>query len=102
VAGADEEIRDITILFVDLVDFSLRAHSADPEEMRALLRPYFGAIRHEVDRFGGTVEKFLGDSVMAVFGAPVARVDDAERAVRAARRVRQGLVALDDGAAVRE
>ncbi|HEU5212224.1 MAG TPA: adenylate/guanylate cyclase domain-containing protein [Gaiellaceae bacterium] len=101
-AAADEEIRDVTILFVDLVDFSLRAHSADPEEMRALLRPYFGAIRHEVDRFGGTVEKFLGDSVMAVFGAPVARVDDAERAVRAALRLPEVVVELNEDDAFRE
>ena len=98
----DEEIRDVTILFVDLVDFSLRAHSADPEGMRALLRPYFGAIRHEVDRFGGTVEKFLGDSVMAVFGAPVARADDAERAVRAALRLPEVVVELNEDDAFRE
>ena len=98
----DEEIRDVTILFVDLVDFSLRAHSADPEGMRALLRPYFGAIRHEVDRFGGTVEKFLGDSVMAVFGAPVARADDAERAVRAALLLPEVVVELNEDDAFRE
>ncbi len=98
----DEEIRDVTILFVDLVDFSLRAHSADPEGMRALLRPYFGAIRHEVDRFGGTVEKFLGDSVMAVFGAPVARADDAERAVGAALRLPEVVVELNEDDAFRE
>src|SRR5262249_52519540 len=69
---------------------------------RALLRPYFGAIRHEVDRFGGTVEKFLGDSVMAVFGAPVARVDDAERAVRAALRLPEVVVDLNEDDAFRE
>ena len=52
-----EEVREVTVLFADLLDFSLRSHSADPEEMRALLRPYFGAIRREVDRYGGTVER---------------------------------------------
>jgi class 3 adenylate cyclase len=98
----DEEIRHVSILFADLVDFSLRSHSADPEEMRTLLRPYFGAIRHEIDRFGGSVEKFLGDSVMAVFGAPVARVDDAERAVRAALRLPEVVVELNEDDAFRE
>ena len=97
-----EEVREVTVLFADLLDFSLRSHSADPEEMRALLRPYFAAIRREVDRFGGTVEKFLGDAVMAVFGAPVARVDDAERAVRAALRIPQAIVELNEDDAFRE
>ena len=97
-----EEVREVTVLFADLLDFSLRSHSADPEEMRALLRPYFGAIRREVDRYGGTVEQFLGDAIMAVFGAPVARVDDAERAVRAALRIPQAVVELNEDDAFRE
>jgi class 3 adenylate cyclase len=101
-AAADEETREVTIVFADLVDFSLRSHSADPEEMRALLRPYFGAMKREVERFGGTVEKFLGDAVMAVFGAPVARVDDAERAVRAALRLPEVVVELNEDDAFRE
>src|SRR4029079_2300108 len=63
---------------------------------------YFAAIRREVDRFGGTVEKFLGDAVMAVFGAPVARVDDAERAVSAALRIPQAIVELNEDDAFRE
>jgi class 3 adenylate cyclase len=99
---AGEEVREVTVLFADLLDFSLRSHSADPEEMRALLRPYFGAIRREVDRYGGTVERFLGDAIMAVFGAPVARVDDAERAVRAALRIPQAVVELNEDDAFRE
>jgi class 3 adenylate cyclase len=97
-----DEVREVTVLFADLLDFSLRSHSADPEEMRALLRPYFAAIRREVDRYGGTVERFLGDAIMAVFGAPVARADDAERAVRAALRIPQAVVELNEDDAFRE
>jgi class 3 adenylate cyclase len=101
-ASADEEVRHVSVLFADLVDFSLRSSSADAEEMRTLLRPYFGAMKREVERFGGTVEKFLGDTVMAVFGAPVARVDDAERAVRAALRLPEVVVELNEDDAFRE
>jgi class 3 adenylate cyclase len=101
-ADPGEEIRHVSIVFADLVDFSLRSHSADPEEMRTLLRPYFGAMKREVDRFGGTVEKFLGDTIMAVFGVPVARVDDAERAVRAALRLPEVVVELNEDDAFRE
>ena len=101
-ADADEEVRRVSVVFADLVDFSLRSASADAEEMRTLLRPYFGAMRREVERFGGTVEKFLGDTIMAVFGAPVARVDDAERAVRAALRLPEVVVELNEDDAFRE
>jgi class 3 adenylate cyclase len=103
-AGTDpgEEVRHVTVVFADLVDFSLRSHSADAEEMRTLLRPYFGAMKREVERFGGSVEKFLGDTIMAVFGAPVGRVDDAERAVRAALRLPEVVVELNEDDAFRE
>src|SRR5262249_14525830 len=60
----------------------------DPEDVRALLSPYYIRLRAELERFGGTVEKFIGDAVMALFGAPVTREDDPERAVRAALAIR--------------
>ncbi len=77
----------MSILFVDLVGFAARSDRADPEDVRATLRPYYTCVRRELARWGGTVEKFIGDAVMAIFGAPVAHEDDAERAVRAALRV---------------
>ena len=60
----------------------------DPEDVEALLRPYHERVRTELERHGGTVEKFIGDAVMALFGAPVAHEDDPERAVRAALAIR--------------
>jgi class 3 adenylate cyclase len=79
-----EERKVVTILFADLVGFTARAEQLDPEDVRAILTPYFARVRTEIEKFGGTVEKFIGDAVMAVFGAPVAHGDDPERAVRAA------------------
>jgi class 3 adenylate cyclase len=78
----------VSIIFVDLVGFTGRAEQLDPEDVRALLGPYHERVRREIESFGGTVEKFIGDAVMGVFGAPVAHGDDAERAVRAALAVR--------------
>jgi len=78
-----EERKVVTVLFADLVGFTARAESLDPEDVRAILTPYFARVRSELEAFGGTVEKFIGDAVMAVFGAPVAHGDDPERAVRA-------------------
>src|SRR5437762_413505 len=83
-APAREERKVVTVLFADLVGFTSRAEGMDPEDVRALLAPYHERLRSELERFGGTVEKFIGDAVMALFGAPVAHEDDAERAVRAA------------------
>src|ERR671923_190604 len=65
-----------------------RGGTMDPEDVRRLLQPYHARVRAELERFGGTVEKFIGDAVMAVFGAPVAHEDDPERAVRAALAIR--------------
>jgi class 3 adenylate cyclase/tetratricopeptide (TPR) repeat protein len=79
-----EERRLVTVLFCDLVDFTARADQADPEDVGALLRPYHARQRAEIQRLGGTLDKFVGDGVMAVFGAPVAHEDDPERAVRCA------------------
>jgi class 3 adenylate cyclase len=87
-----EERKVVTVLFADLVGFTSRAERMDPEEVRSLLRPYHARLRDELERFGGTVEKFIGDAVMAVFGAPVAHEDDAERAVRAGLAIRDWIV----------
>ena len=83
-AGGREERKVVTCLFCDLVGFTARAEAMDPEDVRRLLQPYHTRTRDELESFGGTVEKFIGDAVMAVFGAPTAREDDPERAVRAA------------------
>jgi class 3 adenylate cyclase len=85
----DEERRIVSVVFVDLVGFTSQAEKLDPEDVRALLGPYHNAVREELESFGGIVEKFIGDAVMAVFGAPTAFGDDAERAVRAALAVRE-------------
>src|SRR3989449_11550150 len=88
-----EERKVVTVLFADLVGFTKRAETMDPEDVRALLSPYYERLRAELERFGGTVEKFIGDAVMALFGAPVAHEDDPERAVRAALAIRDFAVA---------
>jgi len=90
-APAREERKVITCLFCDLVGFTARAEAMDPEDVRRLLQPYHALVRVELERFGGTVEKFIGDAVMAVFGAPIAHEDDPERAVRAALAIRDAL-----------
>ncbi|MGH2555608.1 MAG: AAA family ATPase [Actinomycetota bacterium] len=90
-----EERKLVSVLFVDLVGFTARSDRADPEDVRATLRPYHARVKEEVERFGGTVEKFVGDGVLAVFGAPVAHGDDAERAVRAALRVTEAIQDLN-------
>ena len=83
-AGPTAERRLVSVLFADLVGFTTISESRDAEDVRELLNGYFETCREIVDRYGGVVEKFIGDAVMAVWGAPVAREDDAERAVRAA------------------
>jgi class 3 adenylate cyclase len=83
-----EERKVLTVLFADLVGFTSRSERLDPEDVRALLSPYYTRLRAELEHFGGTVEKFIGDAVMALFGAPVAHEDDPERAVRAALAIR--------------
>jgi class 3 adenylate cyclase/tetratricopeptide (TPR) repeat protein len=90
-AAPREERRIVTIIFVDLVGFTGRAEMLDPEDVRAILAPYHELVRREIESFGGVVEKFIGDAVMGVFGAPLAYGDDAERAVRAALLVRENI-----------
>ena len=86
--GAREERKVVSVLFADLVGFTSQAEQMDPEDVRALVAPYYAHVRGELERHGGTVEKFIGDAVMALFGAPVAHEDDPERAVRAALTIR--------------
>ena len=85
---AREERKVVTVLFADLVGFTARAEAMDPEDVRAVLAPYHARLRRELESYGGTVEKFIGDAVMALFGAPTAHEDDPERAVRAALAIR--------------
>ncbi len=92
---AQRERKVVTVLFADLVGFTSRAESLDPEDVDAILRPYHDRLRSELERHGGTVEKFIGDAVMALFGAPTAHEDDPERAVRAALAIRDAMA--DDG-----
>jgi class 3 adenylate cyclase len=93
------ERKVVTVLFCDLVGFTSRAESLDPEDVEAMLRPYHARVREELERHGGTVEKFIGDAVMALFGAPLAHEDDPERAVRAALAIRD--VADEEGLELR-
>jgi class 3 adenylate cyclase/tetratricopeptide (TPR) repeat protein len=88
VAEPRRERKVVTVLFADLVGFTARAEELDPEDVEAILRPYHEGLRTELERFGGTVEKFIGDAVVALFGAPLAHEDDPERAVRAALAIR--------------
>ena len=88
-ADPRRERKVVTVLFADLVGFTSRAERLDPEDVEAILRPYHERLRLELERHGGTVEKFIGDAVMALFGAPLAHEDDPERAVRAALAIRR-------------
>ena len=97
--AAGEERRVVSVLFVDLVGFTSRSEKLDPEDVRAFLVPYYERVRGELESHGGKVEKFVGDAVMGVFGAPVTYGDDAERAVRAAFAVRDW--AEDEGLQLR-
>jgi class 3 adenylate cyclase/tetratricopeptide (TPR) repeat protein len=94
--AAREERKVVTVFFADLVGFTGRAEQLDPEDVRGMLSPYYARLRAEIERFGGTVEKFIGDAVMAVFGAPTAHEDDPERAVRAALAVRDAVEEMNE------
>jgi class 3 adenylate cyclase len=100
-ASAPSERRLVSVLFTDLVGFTPLSEARDAEEVRELLSRYFDAARRIVERYGGAIEKFIGDAVMAVWGSPVAREDDAERAVRAGLDLVAAVAALgaDEGIA---
>ena len=91
---AKEQRKTVTILFCDLADSTAFGETVDPERLRALLARYFERMKTIVERHGGSVEKFIGDAVMAVFGVPVLHEDDALRAVRAAVEMRDALPEL--------
>jgi class 3 adenylate cyclase/tetratricopeptide (TPR) repeat protein len=88
VAPPLEERRLVTILFADLAGFTEHSDRADPEDVRRILVPFHAVAKEEIERFGGTLDKFIGDAAMGVFGAPMAHEDDPERAVRAALAIR--------------
>jgi class 3 adenylate cyclase/tetratricopeptide (TPR) repeat protein len=94
-AAPHEERKLVSVLFVDLVGSTARADRADPEDVRDVLQMYQREAKECVEQYGGVLEKFIGDAVMAVFGAPVAHGDDAERAVRAGLRVLEGIGRLN-------
>src|SRR3954463_12271418 len=91
------ERRICSVIFCDLVGFTPLSESRDPEEVRELLSRYFDTARTVITRYGGTVEKFIGDAVMAVWGAPVAVEGDAGGAVRAGIELVAGVAALGEG-----
>ena len=95
-ADVERQRKVISVVFADLVGYTSRSETTDAEDVRELLQHYYQRVSVEIERFGGTVEKFIGDAVMAVFGAPVARGDDAERAVRAALQIPVAVAALNE------
>src|SRR5918995_2635571 len=94
-AGARER-KVVTVLFCDLVGFTAASEGVDPEDVEARMRRYFDRLRDELEAFGATVEKFIGDAVAAVFGAPRAHEDDPERAVRAGLRIIEAISELNE------
>jgi class 3 adenylate cyclase/tetratricopeptide (TPR) repeat protein len=94
-APEGRERKVVTVLFCDLVGFTAASEHADPEDVQARIGPYHARVRDEIEHYGGTVEKFIGDAVMAVFGAPAAHEDDPERAVRAGLRVLEAVADLN-------
>ncbi|HEU5323400.1 MAG TPA: adenylate/guanylate cyclase domain-containing protein, partial [Methylomirabilota bacterium] len=89
------ERRLVSVLFADLVGYTALGEGRDFEDVRELQSRYFETARRVIERYGGVVEKFIGDAVMAVWGTPVAQEDDAERAVRAALELVSGVADLD-------
>src|SRR5215212_11897835 len=94
-APPSEERKVITAIFVDLVGSTARSEQLDPEDVKALVAPYHARVRAELERHGGTFEKFSGDAVLALFGSPKAHEDDPERAIRAGLAVRNGIADLN-------
>src|SRR5215208_1310088 len=91
----EEERKLVSVVFTDIVGSTARAEGLDPEDVRAMLVPYHARVRAELERHGGTVEKFIGDAAVAIFGAPNAHEDDPERAVRAALAIKDAIAELN-------
>src|SRR2546421_10064946 len=87
--------KTVTVLFSDIVDSTPLGEALDPEQLRSVMSRFFAEMRTVIERHGGTVEKFIGDAIMAVFGVPYAHEDDALRAVRAAHEMKEALRALN-------
>ena len=98
----DEERKLDTLVFVDLVGSTALAESLDPEDVLGLLELYYGRLRAELERCGGTVEKYIGDAIVTHFGVPVAHEDDPERAVRAGLLILDTVAALNSEDPIRE
>src|SRR5204862_33617 len=90
-----EERKVATVLFADVTGSTALGERLDPESLKEVMGSYFGAMRQEIEAEGGTVEKFIGDAVMAAFGVPIAHEDDPARALRAARRMLDRLEELN-------
>ncbi len=96
-AQPPEERRQVTVLFADLSGYTAVAERMDPEAVKRLVDRCLRRLGQEVERFGGTVDKYIGDNVMAIFGAPIAHEDDAERAVRAALGMQDAMTEINEG-----
>jgi hypothetical protein len=92
-----EERRQVTVLFGDLSGYTAIAERMDPEAVKALVDRALMRLGREVERFGGTVDKYIGDNVMAIFGAPVAHEDDAQRGVRAGLGMQAAMAEVNEG-----
>ena len=95
-AGLPEERRKATVLFADLSGYTAVAERMDPETVKSMVDRALQRLGQEVDRYGGRVDKYIGDNVMAVFGAPVAHEDDPERAVRAGLAMQRAMEEIND------
>ena len=95
-AGVDEERRLVTVLFADLVGFTAMSERMDPEDVHSIQSAYFTAVTRPITAYGGAVEKYIGDAILAVFGVPQAHEEDPERAVRAALEMQQAIITLND------
>ena len=91
-----EERRQVTVLFADLSGYTAVAERMDPEPVKALVDGALRRLAQEVERYGGSVDKYIGDNVMALFGAPVAHEDDAERAVRAGLAMQEAMGEINE------